>query len=154
MRNLSFMQLCAALCDETGMPAPDLSPDDEGNTALAITVDDVEIVLSHEPRIAPDDALVAVTFGEVPSNDALDVCRALMDVNSLMLWNHSCSFGRDASASEIVLQYAYPLPGGSAQDLYARICELAEIVQDWREHRFLSPTGSTLIGSIMRSGTC
>jgi hypothetical protein len=143
------MQLCAALCNATGMPPPDLTPDCNGNTALGITVSDVEIVLSHEPVIAPKEALLAVAFGAVPESEALDVCRALMDVNSLMLRNHGCSFGCDVLSSRIVLQYAYPLAGGSGEDLHARICELAAIAQDWRDHRFLAATGTSLIGSLI-----
>jgi hypothetical protein len=152
MRNLDFMQLCAALCNATGMLTPDLTPDCNGNTALGITVSDVDVVLSHEPLIAPNHALLAVTFGAVPKSDALEVCRALMDVNSLMLWNHACSFGCDASASRVVLQYAFPLAGGSGEDLHARICELAAIAQDWRDHRFLGATGTSLIGSMIPRG--
>lgn len=154
MRDINFMQLCVDLCNATGLPTPDLTPDNHGNTALAITLNRVDIALSHEPAIAPDDALLAVTFGAVPQADALSVCRALMDVNSLMLWNHSCSFGCDAADSQIVLQYAYPLLGGSGEDLHARICELAQIAQDWRDHLFLSPGGSSLIGSLLPREKC
>lgn len=148
MKSTSFNQLCAALCQAAATTVPDLDPDAAGNTALAVTVDDVEFVLSHEPALAPMDALLAVTFGPLPSDNPLNVCRVLMDVNSLMLWNQACSFGRDPATRQIVLQYVYSLQDASGPDLYARIREVADIALGWRTHRFLCPAGSSPFASL------
>ena len=149
MTDSNFREVCTALCHAVAAPVPNLNPDATGNTAIAMTLDDIEIVVRHEPERAPADALLTIVFGPLPRDNTLAACRALMDVNSLMLWQRACSFGRNRATGEIVLEYAYPLEHACGGQLYACIRELADVALDWRKHRFLDPSGRSPVGELV-----
>lgn len=145
----SFQQLCIALCDGIEAPRLEFRESTAPDVAIVMTVGDVEITLWDEASDAPGDVMLLVAFGPLPRDKSLDACRALMDLNSLMLWKPACVFGRDAATGDVVLRYAYPLKNASAFDLYACIRDLAGVAQDWREHHFLDPSGSSSIASLV-----
>jgi hypothetical protein len=115
--------------------------------ALAVSVGGVEIEIRHETT-APSDLLLTVPFGQLPQENRLEACRALMDVNTLLRWNKSCAFGRTPSTGDIVLQCSLPLHDVSADEVIASIVELADIAHGWRQHRFLCPAGNSVVASL------
>jgi hypothetical protein len=153
MTKLIFDELCTKLCKAAGTPVPELCPDSNGNTAIAVTVGDVDVIVAHEPRRAPASAFLSVNCGPVPAGDSVAAYRALMEVNSLMMWSRGCSFGRNPRTGEIVLQYAYPLQEASAAELYECIRTFADVAQSWRESHFLGPQGNSLVAPLMAAST-
>jgi hypothetical protein len=148
-----FHRICAGLCDATGAAMPAFVTNSAGNTAASLTIDDVDVRLWYEPARAPDQLHVSMAFGELPRDNALATCRALMDINSLLLWNSGCSFCHDTCTGQIMLMYAYPLEGANAADLARRIGDFAAVAHGWREHRFLAPASASKDGTTATSAT-
>ena len=149
MSNANFRQLCTELRTAAAAPVPCFDEDELEKMTISVTVNEVKVVVRHEPERVPMDTHLSVAFGPLPHHDQLAACRALMDVNSLMVWTRECSFARDPDSGDIVLQYASSLRDTSAPDLYAAIRELADIAQGWRQHRFLCASGDSPVASLI-----
>jgi hypothetical protein len=128
----NFGRLCAALCDINSIPAPDLDSDSSGHIALEVTVDGVPVVVRHEEGRGDSSARLSVVLGRVPPQEELAACRALMDLNGMMLWMSLASFGRDRQSGEFVLHCEYPMARASAFDLQTTIRDLADVARSWR----------------------
>jgi hypothetical protein len=152
MKTLTFQALCTKLCFAAEAPVPYLEPDSLGNTVLSITVDGIEIVLAHKPHRNSRDALLSVAFGPLPEENALAACHALMEINSLLLWNRACTFGRNREKA-IVLQYAFPLQS-SACELYHCILTVANVARSWRQTHFITEPGASLIAPLIAAIDC
>jgi hypothetical protein len=153
MNDSIFHTLCTKLCMAAGTPVPNLNPDPSGNTVLSVTVDEIEVVLIHEPQRNANDALLSVAFGQLPAKHTLQACHALMEINSLMLWSRACSFGLDPKSGSIVLQYGFPLKS-PAHELYDCILTLADVARAWRETQFVTEPGVSLIGPLIAALDC
>ena len=118
MSHHRFESLCQGLFQCAGVSVPELPEDNvTGSTAVHITLDGVEVVVSHEPDLAEDHALFAVTFGPLPQGRELDACKALMRMNVHGLPSRSV-FGRNPQTGEIVLMQMLHQGQATAQDMY------------------------------------
>lgn len=120
----TFEDLCSSLCELEGSPAPTLERDEDGNLAIALTVDDVDVTLAHEPAHS-NTAFLFAAIGPLPPGDELGACRTLMGINAALLQDGGTCFSRNPQTGELLLQSSYAFADGTSEEAYGRIRELA-----------------------------
>lgn len=133
----SFEELCKGLCEVAGVTAPDMTPDPHGGIAVELEMTGVRVILAHDLKNQPDQALILAIFGPLPAGRELEACRALLNLNCQV---HSLgyAFGRNPATGDIVLKQRCPLGETSSVDLYQRLVEMVQGIRGWRDHHFMA----------------
>ncbi|MGE0332763.1 MAG: CesT family type III secretion system chaperone [Ramlibacter sp.] len=138
-----FHNLAAQFCADCDAPVPDLSPDGDGVLSFSAVVRDVHVAAAHDPVMHPGLVFVYATFGPVPPQHELDICRALLYANLLMLRPAAPVFTRNPDDGQVILRYIRPLADLSGSALWEGVQTMVDSALQWREDHFLKPDTHT-----------
>lgn len=134
-----FHELAAQFCEACASPIPDLSPDGDGVLSFSAVVRDVHVAVAHDTVTHPGLVLVYATFGSVPQQRELEICRALLYANLLMLRPAAPTFTRNPDDGQVILRYISPLADLTGSALWDGLQAMVASALQWRQDFFLRP---------------
>jgi hypothetical protein len=128
----NFEQLCTHVCEIAGVPAPELSEDQEGITAFTVRIDEALVsVMQH--RELQRSVVIAGVLGTVPDEDQDRACRLLIEANYLSIGRPQMqTASRNPVTGEFVLHVAQSLDDTSGAAVYESITRMAALASQWR----------------------
>jgi len=140
-----MQELCAGFCALALIAAPELRAMDDGVIAFNVAWRDVavDVIAKPDADAAAGHAFVLFDLG-VPDDTRADPSRvllALMHANFMALRANQPVFSCHPDTNAAVLQWALPLQGALAEDLYQVIEQGVNLARQWRETYFLPPGG-------------
>lgn len=139
MTTLHFHELAAQFCIAAGSPIAELTPDGEGVISFSVVVRDVHVAVAHDPIAHAGLVFVYATFGPVPQQRELEICRALLYANLLMLRPTAPAFTRNPDDGQVILRYICPLADLTGSALWDGLQAMVDSALQWRQGWFLEP---------------
>lgn len=133
-----FHELAEQFCAAAGSPVPELAPDRDGWISFSVVVRDVHVAVACDPVAHSGQVFVYATFGPVPPQRELEVCRALLYANLLMLRVGSPVFMRNPGDGQVILRYARDPQALTGDVLWSGVHPLVDRALQWREDCLLS----------------
>lgn len=139
--SLTLHDLCAHFCAIAQVPSPELHEQDDGTTAFNIVWREVTIDLVARPAVDPGHAFVIFHMGTPdPAHPEFPrILQALLQTNFINLRANQPVLSCQPATGAAVLQWAVPLAGTRAEQLFQWIEHGVDLVLQWRESQFLAP---------------